>query len=50
MFRKLDLWEINSDLTKRHAGLGSVTLMVGLHDTKGPFQPKWVYDSMNSLT
>ena len=27
-------------------GLGSVTLVVGLHDLKGLFQPKWFYDSM----
>jgi len=26
-------------------GLGSVRLMVGLNDLKGPFQSKWFYNS-----
>ena len=27
-------------------GLGSIRLTLGLDDLKGPFQPKWFYDSM----
>jgi len=29
--------------------LGSVRLTVGLNDLRGPFQPKWFYDSMSTL-